>query len=81
MKPTDPRFTVYCRMTCLGGSERGLCGGPRPDACELAGDPGYAAARGAAQDRMLRAVPFLRARFGLGADRGREAVVIPLRRG
>lgn len=54
MKPTSPTFTERCRMTCLGGSERGTCPCTRPIECEMQEDPGYSAARDAAKERMSR---------------------------
>ncbi len=54
MKPTSPAFTERCRMTCLGGSERGTCPCKHPATCEMQDDPGYPAARDAAKARMGR---------------------------
>jgi hypothetical protein len=60
MKSTDPKFTEYCKMTCLGGSEKGTCSCKRPEDCELAADPGYAEARQQAKDRMFRFSQFFK---------------------
>jgi hypothetical protein len=54
MNPHSPAFTVRCRMTCLGGSERGECECRHPRECEMQSDPGYPAAREEAKARMLR---------------------------
>lgn len=48
------RFLQYCRLTCLGGSERGTCPCEHPDGCEERGRPGFAAARQEARERMAR---------------------------
>lgn len=46
------RFLSYCRMTCVGGSERGECPCTHPAVCELVDDPDYTTAREAAMARM-----------------------------
>lgn len=48
------KFAAYCKMTCLGGSERGECPCKHPNACELQDHPEYAGARKEAKHRMLR---------------------------
>lgn len=48
------RFLVYCKMTCLGGSEQGECPCRSPATCELQDDPAYEQARAEAKIRMLR---------------------------
>lgn len=48
------RFGQYCRLTCLGGSERGSCPCTHPDDCELRGHPKFEAERKAATKRMVR---------------------------
>lgn len=47
-------FAVYCRMTCIGGSERGTCVCARPIDCTLQRHPEFPAARHEASVRMAR---------------------------
>ncbi len=48
------RFLMYCKMTCVGGSEQGQCPCKHPNACEIQDDLDYAQAREDAKDRMWR---------------------------
>jgi hypothetical protein len=50
----DPKFTVRCRLTCLGGSEHGECECRHPAECGLADDPHFEQARANAKARMMR---------------------------
>lgn len=50
----SPAFTARCRMTCLGGSERGTCPCTRPAECEMQRHPLYDEARREAEARMWR---------------------------
>lgn len=54
MNHRSPKFTSYCRMTCLGGSERGECECRRPAECQLSDNPHYEDARASAKARMIR---------------------------
>jgi hypothetical protein len=48
------RLASYCRLTCLGGSERGTCPCASPAACEMREVQGFEEARAEAITRMLR---------------------------
>jgi len=50
----DSKFTVYCKMTCLGGSEKGTCLCTSPKQCHLTTDIEYKHARNEAIARMAR---------------------------
>lgn len=64
------KFAAYCKMTCLGGSERGECPCSGPTDCELQHHPLYPEARRAASARMAR---WVASEFGaaIAAVRGR----------
>lgn len=48
------KFLTFCKMTCLGGSERGECPCRGEYECELKKNPGYQHARNEAIVRMQR---------------------------
>jgi len=48
------KYAVYCKLTCLGGSEQGMCPCQSPAECEMQSEPGFEEARQAAAGRMLR---------------------------
>lgn len=48
------RFAVYCKLTCLGGSEQAMCPCRTPRDCEMQDEPGFAKARIEAVARMRR---------------------------
>lgn len=50
------KFAVHCKMTCLGGSEKGTCTCARGEDCVVQFDEGYEEARAEAMTRMLRHV-------------------------
>ncbi len=50
------KFGVYCKLTCLGGSEHGTCACDHPHDCLVRFDEGYDEARRAAVARMVRYV-------------------------
>ena len=47
-------FLEHCKMTCFGGSEKGLCACSSPEACELVNHPRYEHYRKEAKTRMFR---------------------------
>ncbi len=47
-------WATVCKVTCLGGSERGTCDCARPNACAARTDPGFARARSEAVARTSR---------------------------
>lgn len=47
-------WAVECKLTCLGGSEKGTCVCTHPDECYGARDPGFSEARFEAMTRMSR---------------------------
>lgn len=61
MEPTKKRFfwRRYCKMTCRGGSEKGLCKCRGPSECLARNDPDFRAQRRLANERMFKV-------FGLG---------------
>jgi hypothetical protein len=48
------RFGTHCKMTCLGGSEKGTCDCKHPDCCELQDHPKFREYRIKARERMAR---------------------------
>lgn len=50
--PRSRKFLVECKLTCLGGSEKGTCGCENRFSCKLQNDPGFQLAREAAIQRM-----------------------------
>ncbi len=48
------KWLEYCKLTCLGGSERGECGCKSPAECELREGGEFDEARQAAKLRMQR---------------------------
>ena len=48
------KFAVYCKLTCMGGSERGMCPCQHPRDCEMKDEPGFTHARNEAIARMMR---------------------------
>jgi len=48
------KFEVYCKLTCLGGSEKGKCSCKNPQSCKMKDDPDFELMRGAATARLLR---------------------------
>ena len=47
-------FAVECKLTCLGGSEKGTCDCRGPNDCVARNTPGFQLARGKAKKRMGR---------------------------
>ncbi len=54
-KRTAALFAQWCRLTCLGGSERGECPCKSPNDCELRGHYLFEGKRQEARERMVRA--------------------------
>lgn len=54
MKRSRSFWAIDCKMTCLGGSEKGHCACQRPIDCVAQHDPYYEAERNKAKYRMLR---------------------------
>jgi hypothetical protein len=50
------KYVIYCKLTCLGGSERGMCPCESPADCEMKDQPGFQEARDEAARRVLRYV-------------------------
>lgn len=48
------KYAVYCKLTCLGSSEKGMCPCDSPNDCEMKDQPGFQEARDEAARRMLR---------------------------
>jgi hypothetical protein len=48
------RFAIYCKLTCLGGSEQAMCPCRSPRDCEMQDEPGFVEARAEAAARMRR---------------------------
>ncbi len=48
------KYAIYCKLTCLGGSEKGMCPCESPRDCEMKDQPGFEEARTEAKRRMLR---------------------------
>lgn len=51
---TAQRFTLYCGLTCLGGSANRQCKCESVNACELRRHPLFSEYRFKAQDRLIR---------------------------
>lgn len=51
---TAEQFLVCCRMTCMGGSEKGTCACKRPIDCTLQQHPKYDEYRDMATRRMVQ---------------------------
>lgn len=51
---TAEQFLVYCRMTCMGGSEKGKCPCRGPLNCEVQGHHQYEDYRKKAVTRMVQ---------------------------
>lgn len=49
-------FATVCKMTCLGGSEKGTCECKSPAECKAKFDVQYESARREAMERMRRYV-------------------------
>lgn len=54
------KFLDYCKMTCLEGSEKGLCECTTPNECLFQNHPDYKEAREKAKQRMIDSLPILK---------------------
>lgn len=48
------KFLQWCKLTCIGGSERGLCDCHSPAECKLREDPRFPKYRREAHQRQMR---------------------------
>lgn len=51
------RFLTFCRLTCVGGSERGTCPCSGPTDCQMKTDPAFEAWRKNPRQQRLRCLP------------------------